>query len=225
MAHWRNEFYKTLDHKACLEIGALNSPANLNHTNHIDYLDCADYETLKTRFHEVSGIVRPNYIVDVFTQPLPFPPASYDVVIMNHVIEHIKNPIKVIFDCFNVLKDQGLLIISCPDKRYTFDSKRELTNLLQIVDNYRTNNSIPVVEDYNDFILHVSKSVANHNSDDRLQESLDRKEHIYTYTDESFKKLMLTVKELGILDIVPIYEVNSDVNHFEYFGVWRINKC
>lgn len=224
MAHWRNRFYKTLSNKHVLEIGALNSPAPLSSSNTVEYLDCADADSLQTSFHEVSGITKPNYIVDIAAQPLPFNDESYDVLIMNHVIEHIKNPIGVVLDCFRILKDDGLLIISCPDKRYTFDHNRNLTDISTLVYNYTNKCSTPTREDYLDFISHVSSDKANHKTEDRLTESLIRKEHIYVYTDDSFKNMMLKTVELGKIDVEPIYEAMSSQNNFEYFGVWRITK-
>lgn len=220
MAFWRNQFYQTIHGLKCLEIGALNSPATFDSSNTVEYLDCANTEELQNIFHECRGLVKVDHICSIHNEPLPFQDSSFDLLVMNHVIEHIKNPIALIKECRRVLKVGGLLVISCPDKRFTFDKYRIATELDKLIEIYNTNDNNPIKEDYLDFVNNVSKEVANHKTDDRLQESLDRKEHIHVYTDESFK-LLLDEALKGILYLVE-YEVMTNINQFEYFGVYRL---
>ncbi len=42
--------------------------------------------------------------------------ASYDAVYMQHVIEHLENPKEALLAIRNLLKGNGLLILSCPNK-------------------------------------------------------------------------------------------------------------
>lgn len=44
-----------------------------------------------------------------------FPPASFDAVTMNHVIEHVHNPIAVIRECLRLLKPAGRLVLVTPN--------------------------------------------------------------------------------------------------------------
>jgi len=41
---------------------------------------------------------------------------SYDVIYMQHVIEHLKNPKKALKHIKNLLKDKGVFILSCPNQ-------------------------------------------------------------------------------------------------------------
>ena len=50
---------------------------------------------------------------------------TFDFVILNHVIEHVANPINAIKEIFRVTR--GLVVISAPDKHFTFDKQRQLT--------------------------------------------------------------------------------------------------
>jgi 2-polyprenyl-3-methyl-5-hydroxy-6-metoxy-1,4-benzoquinol methylase len=44
-----------------------------------------------------------------------YPAAYFDVIIMNHVIEHLQDPIPLLSECYRILKPQGRLIIVTPN--------------------------------------------------------------------------------------------------------------
>jgi SAM-dependent methyltransferase len=44
-----------------------------------------------------------------------FPPGSFDVVTMNHVLEHMSAPEKTISECSRVLREGGLLVVAVPN--------------------------------------------------------------------------------------------------------------
>src|SRR3990172_6576957 len=44
-----------------------------------------------------------------------FPPESFDVVTMNHVLEHMSAPEKAIDECSKVLREGGLLVVAVPN--------------------------------------------------------------------------------------------------------------
>jgi predicted SAM-dependent methyltransferase len=64
---------------------------------------------------------------------------SYDILMSSHVIEHIANPIKALFDWNRVIKKNGLLIMVVPHKDFTYDIKRPVTKFRHIVDDYENN--------------------------------------------------------------------------------------
>ena len=45
---------------------------------------------------------------------IPFNDSLFDVIVMNEVIEHLKNPERVLKECFRVLKVTGKIIITTP---------------------------------------------------------------------------------------------------------------
>jgi SAM-dependent methyltransferase len=59
--------------------------------------------------------------------------SSQDFVIANHVLEHCQSPITALKNMLRVLKTDGVLFLSVPDMRYTFDSTRQLTDLEHII--------------------------------------------------------------------------------------------
>ncbi len=60
----------------------------------------------------------------------------YDWIIASHVIEHAPDFIGFLNDCDAILKDDGVISLVVPDKRYCFDHYRPITGLSKIIDNY-----------------------------------------------------------------------------------------
>ncbi|MBF0516000.1 MAG: class I SAM-dependent methyltransferase [Nitrospirae bacterium] len=44
-----------------------------------------------------------------------FPPASFDVITLNHVLEHIPDPKELIQSCHRLLKNGGLMVVAVPN--------------------------------------------------------------------------------------------------------------
>jgi 2-polyprenyl-3-methyl-5-hydroxy-6-metoxy-1,4-benzoquinol methylase len=49
---------------------------------------------------------------------LPFGDAQFDVVIASHIIEHLSNPRDLLAECARVLRDGGVLRVSCPSRSH-----------------------------------------------------------------------------------------------------------
>jgi 2-polyprenyl-3-methyl-5-hydroxy-6-metoxy-1,4-benzoquinol methylase len=60
----------------------------------------------------------------------------YDWMIASHVIEHTPDLIGFLNDCDAVLKDEGVLSLVIPDKRYCFDHFRPITGISKIIDHH-----------------------------------------------------------------------------------------
>jgi len=63
--------------------------------------------------------------------------ASQDFVIANHFLEHCEDPLRTLQQHFRVLKEGAVLFLSLPDKRFTFDSLREVTPFAHLERDYR----------------------------------------------------------------------------------------
>jgi 2-polyprenyl-3-methyl-5-hydroxy-6-metoxy-1,4-benzoquinol methylase len=44
-----------------------------------------------------------------------YPEKSFDIVVLNHVLEHIPKPVVILFEAKRILKDDGLLVIGVPN--------------------------------------------------------------------------------------------------------------
>lgn len=129
-----------------LEIGAFNDPVYFKKDVSVSVMDWFSKEELYAN-HKQAKPDRVKNIVDVdfvvkdkyFENHLT---KQFDLVIANHVIEHVPDVISWLQSAFQILKKNGLLFLSVPHKEYTFDKIRPLTTLGQLIE-------------YNDQDLHV----------------------------------------------------------------------
>ncbi len=68
---------------------------------------------------------------------IPF--AQYDFILSCHVLEHIANPIKALFEWIRILKEDGILAMVLPHKDGTFDHKRKITTIDHLINDYNNN--------------------------------------------------------------------------------------
>ena len=54
-------------------------------------------------------------VIDGYFHGGIYPPDSFDVVILNHVLEHIPNPTELVGQVRDVLKDRGIVLVSLPN--------------------------------------------------------------------------------------------------------------
>lgn len=60
----------------------------------------------------------------------------YDWIIASHVIEHAPDLIGFLNDCDAILKDDGVISLVVPDKRYCFDYYRPISGISKIIDSH-----------------------------------------------------------------------------------------
>jgi SAM-dependent methyltransferase len=126
-----------------LEIGALATPRVGKDEGPIRYLDHATTDELKQKYATNPGmrsrlnkIVAVDYVIregrtiaDTVGGDAPF-----DYVVASHVIEHIPDPVGWMAEVACVLRPDGILSLIIPDKRYSFDINRALTDISDLVD-------------------------------------------------------------------------------------------
>jgi len=143
----RKQAYRSLAGRG-LEVGALHCPADVPSHCKVEYCDAhSKAESIKL-FPEVESslLVDVDYIVNLDKDRLSTKVKPlYDFAIINHVIEHVANPLSVLEQLFEVVRPGGKLIVSAPDKEYTFDKPRDLTSFEHLRDEYK--NGVSDVDD------------------------------------------------------------------------------
>jgi len=210
-----------------LEIGALHNPARLNRTCTIEYADAISKKEAMLIFPEVNpkDLVDAQYIIDLDKTGLAdITSAKYDFVIMNHVIEHIANPIHVIAELFRVVKKEGYIVISAPDKTYTFDRARELTTFTHLHGEYINKVNFVSNEHYQDF---VEKCIPNIDKSDsvematQIQRAKSRREHAHVWDSNSFEQFMRQSFEVLGISAQSVYCSLGHENRAEIFLLYR----
>lgn len=209
-----------------LEIGGLHQPAQVPNHCKVEYWDAMSAEEAARIFPELdpSGFTPIDRVVDLDTQNIAAASAdAFDFVIFNHVIEHVANPVKVIEEIFLITKSGGLVIISAPDKDFTFDKSRELTSFEHAWEEYLNKVDNVTDEHYEDFLRAVHPEVLKNET--TFREALGavraRREHAHVWDSESFRAFLQQCQEKLSLDVKPLFECYGSDTALEYFGVWR----
>lgn len=209
-----------------VEIGALHQPAIVSSGCHVSYLDCQTKEEAVALFPEVNfeQMVEVNFVANPDRDELLVKTGKrFDFVILNHVIEHVANPIRVLRETLSLVDVGGLTVISAPDKEYTFDRPRTLTPFEHLYDEYKENVVESSEEHYLDFLRAVHPEVFE--TEARLKQCLQdvkkRREHVHVWNSASFRYFLLRSFDLFKIEMKPIYESYANRNRWEYFSVWE----
>lgn len=211
-----------------LEIGAMHNPTPVPAGCTVDYFDVVSRVEAMALFPEVppeSFSIEPKYLGDLDGDGLAqIGDESFDFVILNHVIEHVANPIRVVGDLFRIVRKGGLVMVSCPDKRYTFDVKRDLTRFEHLLDEYRAGVSDVTDDHYLDFLQGVHPEVMSTAPEVLAQHIASvrrRREHAHVWDSASFRDFLERSLELQGIRATLCSESTGDENKFEYFSVWQ----
>lgn len=64
------------------------------------------------------------------------PDEKYDFLIASHCLEHCANVLKTVEEWVRVVKKEGALLLVLPDRKYTFDHNRPITEYEHLVDDF-----------------------------------------------------------------------------------------
>ncbi len=110
-----------------IEIGAFANPKKVN--ANVTYIDrCTGEERFREFPHLTEGtnFVKVDIIDDAETLE-SIESNSQDFVITSHVIDHLNDPVNALYTWDRVLKLNGIIYLTIPDMRYTFDKDQKET--------------------------------------------------------------------------------------------------
>lgn len=119
-----------------IEIGALYSPLRVPPAARVTYVDHASGDELGRIYPEHTWVQVPD-VVDEGERLGKFADESLDFVIANHMLEHVEDPIEALGHFFRVLRPGGILFLTLPDPRGTFDGRRERTTVEHLLRDHR----------------------------------------------------------------------------------------
>lgn len=130
-----------------IEIGAFAYPLHVPDNATVQYVDKYDVDTLDAS-HQVAGLTLKDFGVDVATIIKPdivddgetlakIGDYSQDFVIANHVLEHFEDPVKGFKNMLRVLRHGGVIYLSLPEMRHSFDNVRQPTPFEHLLRDYQ----------------------------------------------------------------------------------------
>lgn len=122
----------------CLEIGPFLNPTVSGTEVDLKILDFFDTQELRSQALAIGG--NPERIsVDYVCKNEQYDSIiseKFDLIIANHVVEHVVEFVKYFQTMRKLLNDGGALLVILPDRRYGFDRFRTNTALSQIIHEY-----------------------------------------------------------------------------------------
>lgn len=144
----------------------------------------------------------------------------YDWIIASHVIEHTPDLIGFLNDCDEILKDDGVISLVVPDKRYCFDHYRPITGISRIIDSHFHTSNINTPGTVAEYFLNVvsksgkiawdSKTIGEysfvHSVEDTLRgmksvmdENAYMDVHSWCFVPHSFRLMIQDLFSLGLI--------------------------
>ncbi|KWT92846.1 class I SAM-dependent methyltransferase [Candidatus Magnetominusculus xianensis] len=210
-----------------LEIGALNCPAVLDKAKcTVKYLDIHDMDVSKKLFCEVDPalFVKPDFIGDININPVSeITNEDFDFIILNHVLEHVANPIRVFLHVWPAINKNGLLVLSVPDKDYTFDKDRQLTKFEHLLADYYLEVNEAADDHYTDFLIAVHPETFQTKEAflSAVRNVRNRNEHVHVWNSTTFKEHLLKIIDMFSIGTEIVLESAAAANKIEYFVVLR----
>jgi SAM-dependent methyltransferase len=231
-----------LDGKQALEIGALDVPTfRQHHALTVRYLDCFSRDELAAKHandktHMADAIVNVDYVAKSkrFAATIV---ERFDLIVANHVIEHIADPITWLQQLAVLATPCGHLFLSVPDRRFTFDYLRQPSTVVQLLRAYEEDLERADVWQIldarffhrplgvDDFVNGPPPSEKLAGRGLNLRRAFERARgaaesyagvHCFVYTASSFEAIIGTLRDAGLIAwrLVELADVKPGMNEF-----------
>ncbi len=167
----------------------------------IRYVDRLPAQELRKQYPELAGQeLAPVDIIDSGETLATLPDGQEDFVIAAQFIEHCRNPVRALANMLRVVKDQGFILLTVPDKRYTFDKHRPITTHEHLLDECLNGTEHTLRAHFHDFL-----KPADGIGDEALERSIDQMMardysiHYHVWDSEAFIKFLFFAKERFLL--------------------------
>jgi hypothetical protein len=188
-----------------LEIGALNRRLPVPAWATARNVDRLATDELRAVYQDLDGTALAKVdVVDDGERLETIAADSQDFIVANHFLEHTEDLIGTLGTHLGKLKPGGVLFYAVPDKRYTFDHRREVTTVEHIVRDYEEGPEGSRREHYDEYGAAVLGGESDREAPDfaaraekysRELEGSQASIHAHTFTAPSFLALLLEVRE------------------------------
>jgi hypothetical protein len=156
-----------------LEVGAFYRPTVLPHEAQCIYADYYSTEELERQAAQ-DGIARAVAPVSIGCRGVELHEvlagAKIDLLIANHVLEHLVDPFRWLDQMLAALSEDGRVFFALPDKRWSFDRRRADTTLAHFVSDFLRGGEISLPEHAIEAgLLYDGAAVGGSNDDPRVR--------------------------------------------------------
>jgi SAM-dependent methyltransferase len=190
-----------------LEIGALHQPLAVPAHARVSYVDRMKTDELRREYPELAEWdLTEVAVVDDGETLATVADASQDFIVANHFLEHCENPIGTIETHLSKLRPGGILFYAVPDKRFTFDFRRPVTPIEEMIADYDEGPERSRAEHYEEWcrlvINEESTGTAEQAASEewvtnraRELEAAKYSIHMHVWTQAEFLQLILACRE------------------------------
>jgi len=141
-----------------IEIGALHNPLFTSDHAWVKYVDRLPSAELQKHYSELNPhqMVKID-LIDNGETLSTITDNSLDFIIANHFLEHCENPIGTIRNHLKKIKTGGSLYYAIPEKTYTFDKERSLTEFHHLVEDDTYGSTISRKNHFYEWVTFVEK--------------------------------------------------------------------
>ena len=141
-----------------LEIGALQDPLPLPRGARARYVDLATTEALRRMYpRKARRHLVPVDVVDDGERLASVADQSQDFVVANHFLEHCEDPVGTLRNLLRVVRPGGVVYLSVPDMRHTFDRDRQPTSVEHVLRDHEQGPAGSRQQHYEDVVRHAMK--------------------------------------------------------------------
>ncbi len=231
-----------------LEFGAFASPTFDPDEGDIRYADRLSTDELRMSVNNPekrAAILPVDFIVDDrFDQQID---QKFDLIVANHVVEHVPDVIGWLNKLAFLLKPEGHIFLSVPDKNFTFDIMRDPSLTREIVDSFLSEKQQPSRADildaryfrrdikngsdvWNGLAHHAIKAGSNINVAHTIEllnksaaEGTYIDAHCNVFTEASFVQVFKSLAEMGFGDVKLIQTKPVQRPYNEFYALFQKN--
>ena len=121
-----------------LEIGPLDKPIISKQMGPVFYVDHANQQELIAKYRNdpntnIDEIVHVDFVQNTGSLKDALGDQKFDYIIASHVAEHVPDLVSWLQDLNSSLNEDGVIRLAIPDKRYTFDFLRQLSDISDVL--------------------------------------------------------------------------------------------
>lgn len=236
--------YFNLEGARILEIGALNSPTFTREEFRVEYADYASKTELAKENkanprYAIDGLVDVDHVISgqKYHEVIE---GKFDIVVANHVVEHVPDVLGWLHDLGQLLLPNGIVFLSVPDRRFMFDIARRESNFIDLLRPHIDRQSKPDFFNILDHFWHykpvkVADVMAGRHHElmkamrlspeaaisqaVRVSELPYAAVHCHVFTDTSFAETFALLREFGYLAYGDIRVQPTEVGSQEFHAV------